>query len=147
MVDPRRVGALLARLREEVAALNTLAGRPDNDLFSAVDALPAAKYRLLVAVEVAVDIADHVIASEELRPAQTMADSFHSLAESGVIGKPLAGALGDAARMRNLLVHQYADVDDSRVIAIVRGSLGDLDTYAVAIARFIQDGRTAEPLS
>lgn len=134
MVDEGRVAALLQRLRDEVAALRRLAARSDADLFGSEDALPAAKYRLVVAVEAAVDTADHVIASEGLRQATSFADSFQSLQESGWLDDELAASLQDAARFRNLLVHQYAVVDDTRVLETIRTRLDDLDGFATTMA-------------
>lgn len=134
MVDAARVSALLGRIREEVDRLRDLAGRPDADLLDSVDALPAAKYRLIVAIEAATDVADHVIASEGLRPATSFADSFRSLREGGWLEADLADALADAARFRNLLVHGYAEVDDRRVIEIARTRLEDLEAFVGEIA-------------
>lgn len=134
MVDAPRISVLLHRIREEVAALRRLAARPDDDLFGDDDALPAAKYRLVVAVEAMTDVADHLIASEGLRPSASFADSFRSLAEGGWIEDRLADALADAARFRNLLVHQYADIDDRRVVEIMRTRLDDIDAYVDTIA-------------
>lgn len=134
MVDEGRVAALLQRLRDEVTALRRLAARSDADLFGSEDALPAAKYRLVVAVEAAVDTADHIIASEGLRQATSFADSFRSMEESGWLDHRLAASLQDAARFRNLLVHQYAVVDDTRVLETIRTRLDDLDDFATMIA-------------
>lgn len=134
MVDAPRVLRLLRRIRDELAALRRLAERSDADLLADEDALPAAKYRLVVAVEAAIDVADHVIASEGLTPANTFAESFESLGAGGWIDAVLADALADAARFRNLLVHQYAEVDDNRVLEIVRTRLDDLDVYVATIA-------------
>lgn len=138
MVDAARVTALLQRIRDELAALGVFAARSDADLLDDDDALPAAKYRLIVMIEAAIDIADHVIASEGLRPSSSLADSFLSLQEAGWLDKDLATWLQDAARFRNLLVHQYADVDDDRVIEILRTRRGDLEGYVVEIARRIE---------
>lgn len=134
MVDVPRVSVLLHRIREEVAALRRIAARPDDDLFRDDDTLPAAKYRLLVAVEAMTDVADHLIASEGLRPSTSFADSFRSLAEGGWIDDRLGDVLADAARFQNLLVHQYADVDDGRVVEIMRTRLEDIDAYVDTIA-------------
>lgn len=134
MVDAARVSALLQRLRDEVAALRRLAARSDADLFGSEDALPAAKYRVVVAIEAAVDTADHVIASEGMRQSTSFADSFRSLHEAGWLDEELAASLQDAARFRNVLVHQYAVVDDTRVLETLRTRLDDLDDFATAIA-------------
>lgn len=134
MVDRARVSALLARIRAEREQLGRLGDRDDARLLGDVDALPAVKYRLIVAIEAATDVADHIIASEGLRQATSFADSFASLAEGGWLAADLAASLADAARFRNLLVHQYADVDDRRVLEILRSRLGDLDRFVQGVA-------------
>lgn len=57
-----------------------------------------------------------MIASEGLRASASFADVFVVLREAEYLSADLAQALQNAARFRNLLVHGYADVDDSRVI-------------------------------
>lgn len=136
MIDTPRLGALLQRIRDEGAALRRLAAR--EDLLDDDTALPAAKYRLVVAVEAMIDVAEHVIASEGLRPATSFADSFQSLTESAWIDAELADALADAARFRNLLVHQYADVDDGRVVEILRTRMDDLDLFVTTVAERLE---------
>lgn len=134
MVDEARVTALLHRLRSELDAIARSVDRPDEALLTDSDALPALKYRLIVAVEACVDVADHVISSETLRPGASFADSFASLGEAGWVPEELADQLADAARFRNLLVHQYADVDDARVVAIARERMADLEAFRAAVA-------------
>jgi uncharacterized protein YutE (UPF0331/DUF86 family) len=135
MVDARRVAVLLDRIRAEVSALRRSGARPTDELFDDPDALPALKYRLVVAIEAATDVADHLIASEGFRLAAGYADSFRSLEEAGVLPSYLAASLADAARFRNLLVHRYADIDDGRVIEIVRNRLTELEAFVDLIAQ------------
>lgn len=138
MVDAPRLSILLERISSEVAHLRGTAARADEDLLGDADALPAAKYRLIVAVEAATDAADHVIAAEGLRPSTSFADSFWSLAEGHWLEEHLASLLADAARFRNLLVHQYAEVDDRRVIEILRTRLTDLDRFVEVLAEHVR---------
>lgn len=49
----------------------------------------------------------------------------------------LAQRLGGAAALRNLLVHDYAEVDVVRLAAIVKGDLGDLRALAAAAAPWV----------
>lgn len=135
MVDVPRVAALLQRIRDELGHLREIAARDDAELFAATDALPATKYRLVVVIEAATDVADHIIASEGLRPSVSFADSFRSLHEAGWLDDGLAAQLEDAARFRNLLVHQYADVDDHRVVEIARTRMDDLDRFVDVVAQ------------
>ena len=130
MVDATRLASLLQRVDAEVRALRRLLAGEDLD----DDALAATKYRVVVAFEASADAARHVIASEGLRVPRTYGDAFAVLADEGLIGPDLAMRLARAAGLRNLLVHQYADVDDERVLRDVRAGLGDLDSLVAGLA-------------
>lgn len=59
---------------------------------------------------------------------------FARLAEHGVVGVALGERLQDLARFRNLLVHQYAVVDDARVVELARTRRSDLTDAIAALA-------------
>ena len=140
MVDVARLTALLDRIEAEVNAIRTSVDRSDAALLASPDALPALKYRLVVAIEAAIDAGSHVIATQRLRYPATFADTFASLAESGWLDGPLSERLSDAARFRNVLVHLYDTVDDDRVLEIARTRLDDLDAYQRSLAGRITGG-------
>lgn len=75
MVDAGRLAALLDRIAEELKELRALADRAPRELVEDPVALPAAKYRLVVAIEAAIDAGEHVIASEGLRASKAMPTS------------------------------------------------------------------------
>jgi uncharacterized protein YutE (UPF0331/DUF86 family) len=135
MVDAARLRSLLDRIGTELRHLRRLAAMSDEALAADPERMPGLKYRLQVAVEAAIDAAEHVIASEGLRAPETFADAFAVLGESGYLDKSLADLLEDAARLRNLLVHGYATVDDARVREILRTRIDDLERFRVAIAQ------------
>jgi uncharacterized protein YutE (UPF0331/DUF86 family) len=85
------------------------------------------EFPLQQVIQVAMDLAAHVMAdSPGLRP-NTLAELFDGLAERSLIDRSLATRLSGMARFRNLLVHRYGDIDPERVWDIVNTSLGDLD--------------------
>jgi uncharacterized protein YutE (UPF0331/DUF86 family)/predicted nucleotidyltransferase len=137
MVDPERVNALLERLGREVSRLRKSAKRSPDDLVRDVDAMDAIKYRLVVAVEICIDLGEHIIASEGLRAPDSFAAVFAILGEGGYLEAGLADSLSDMARFRNLLVHVYQRVDDRRVVEILKTRLGDFDAYREHIARAV----------
>ncbi|MGH2729531.1 MAG: type VII toxin-antitoxin system HepT family RNase toxin [Actinomycetota bacterium] len=77
------------------------------------DPLSAAKCGLIVAIETCIDVGQHIIASERLRAPENFADVFAALGEAGMLGQEIASTLVAMVGFRNLLVHGYADVDDS----------------------------------
>jgi uncharacterized protein YutE (UPF0331/DUF86 family) len=64
------------------------------------------------------------------------------LVDEGLIEPELADRLMAMARFRNVLVHLYADVDEERVLRILRESLTDLDQFVgILRERFRHDLR------
>lgn len=97
---------------------------------------------LITAIEDALAAANHVIASERYRAPSDYADAFRVLREAGVLAPDLAERLESMARLRNLLVHVYADVDDRRVHQFLGRDIQDLDRFADALLRaFPQAGK------
>ena len=135
MVDPERLLARLERMREQTLHLRDQAALGAEALLTDPLQLDAAKYRLVVAVEAAIDAAEHVIASEGLRRPSSYADAFSSLAEAGVLPVPVAETACRMAGMRNLLVHDYAEVDDARVVDVLLLHLDDLDALRRSLAQ------------
>ncbi|WP_342669776.1 HepT-like ribonuclease domain-containing protein [Desulfovirgula thermocuniculi] len=50
----------------------------------------------------------------------------------------LAERLIRMARFRNLLIHQYGDIDDRKVYEIICSSLNDLDLYLTELATLLK---------
>lgn len=125
---------LLDRLGREVADLRRLAGLAPEELLRDVDKLKSVKYSFVIAIEVCIDIAHHLVSRNALRAPASFADAFAVLHEAGVLDERLAADLADMARFRNLLVHGYARVDDGVVVRILRSRLGDVDAFVRAVA-------------
>lgn len=140
MVDPRRIRHLLDRIAEEERHLRRLAKNGREGLLADHDRLHAAKYGWVVAVESAVDVGRHVIASEGLRAPDSFSEVFTILGEAGFLAEDIARAMEKAARFRNLLVHQYAEVDDGQVVDVLATRLNDLDQFRMQLARAVSKG-------
>jgi uncharacterized protein YutE (UPF0331/DUF86 family) len=89
------------------------------------------KYLFITAIEGCVDVAQHIASSERWAPPDSNAAAVRSLGEHGVLDGDLAVSLARAVGFRNVLVHQYAVVDD----AIVVGALERLDEFERFVAQ------------
>lgn len=96
-------------------------------------ALRAVKYGFVVAIEGCVRAAHHVVTSELLGMPQTNAHAVRLLAKAGVVPTSVADPVARAVGFGNLLVHEYAEVDDDIVRANV-AMLPDLGAFAAALA-------------
>ena len=131
MVDPQRLRRLLVMLERYRDLLAE--DRPD----------PYRRRHLVQTVaQICIDAANHVVASEGLRPPTDYGDTFRVLADAGLLDAGLAGRLTNLAGARNLIVHLYAEVDDDRLARAVReGGLDDVDAFAGVLARLaLADG-------
>lgn len=97
----------------------------------------AVERALQVAIGICLDIGRRLIALEGFRYAKDNQDVFHILAEEGVVPTGLLGTLLEMVRFRNLIVHEYAEIDNARVYGILKQRLGDFDAFARAIADYL----------
>jgi uncharacterized protein YutE (UPF0331/DUF86 family) len=134
MVDRARLEQMLSNLRAYAGVLEQLARVPEPDFLASPDKIGNAKYHFVIAIECCIDVANHIIASEDLRFPHDNTDSFVVLVEHGILDEALREPLRVMAKFRNRLVHLYWDVDDRRVGIYLRESLGDFDRFARAIA-------------
>ncbi len=137
MVDARKARHLLALHRKYRRYLEDLASRSDEQLREDFAVMGGVQHCLLLAIETLLDLGSHVISSEGYPPPGSYADVFRVLRDEGVVEKDLAERLMAMARFRNVLVHAYAEVDEDRVLEILRTNLGDLDAFVATLrARF-----------
>src|SRR5713226_2129703 len=91
------------------------------------------------AVQICVDIAAHVISQTELPVPSTMGEGFACLAELGVIPPQVATSLQKAVAFRNILVHNYTNINWDIVANILTSHLTDFVQFAQAIDRLNND--------
>lgn len=134
MADPLRLRALLERLGDEVADLRRLAGYDVDELLADRDKLKSVKYGFVVAIEICIEVGQHIIAGEGYRAPMNYGEVFTVLAEHEHLPADAVPTLIAMAGFRNLLVHGYADIDDRRVIATLHQHLDDFDRFRSAVA-------------
>lgn len=116
----------LARLREKQGiSINTL--REDLDIQDVV------LHNLQLAVQGCVDIGSHIISDEGWGIAGSLNEIFYILQDKGAIKAELADKMVAMVGFRNILVHEYQDVDLDIVHNILRIHLKDIDEYLIAI--------------
>jgi uncharacterized protein YutE (UPF0331/DUF86 family) len=137
VVDEERVTRLLAGIRADVASLRQLAADIDPEAPAPVS-LDAVKYRFVTAIEGCTRVAHHVVAAEGWHPPDSNAAALRELGEHDVLDAVTAESMAKATGFRNVLVHQYADVDDGAVLYNL-ALLGDVDAFVQQVARWLDD--------
>ncbi len=128
---------LLAELAHRGSRVATHARPTVEDLAADEDALDLVAFNLMLAVQAACDLASHVIADEGWRPVSSLAESFHRLAEHGVVEKATAARLARAVGLRNVVAHAYHRLDPDAVQRASTEGLADLDAFAREVAAWL----------
>lgn len=92
---------------------------------------------LQVCVQICLDIGGHLIAEFGFRHPDDNKDIFVVLKEEGIVPDGFLPNLLNMAGFRNIIVHDYARVDNAAVYGILKHRLGDLDRYARLVNDFV----------
>lgn len=138
MVDEVRVSRLLRAARDDLASLRREARSPADRRADPLW-LSGVKYVFITAIEACVDVAQHVCAAEGWGSPSTNAESIRVLGRHGVIDAALAERMSRAVGFRNVLVHDYVEVDDSIVLARLT-DVSDLDDFTRAVGAWLASG-------
>lgn len=122
-------------IQKSLERLEEIRALPREAFLADPDRLDLACYRLVIAIEAAVQIGFHVSAQQLHRTPEEYAECFAILGETGMIPAELSERLQQMARFRNVLVHRYWDVDYSRVYDILQSRLDDLREFVQEIGK------------
>ena len=114
----------LARLRHAWAQSSTLPFEEDYDKQDII------VLNLQRACEQAIDMANHVVNAKKLGWPRTSGESFDLLAGAEVIPSSMAANMKAMVGLRNVVVHQYRDLDLDIITAVIRDHLDDLSDFA-----------------
>ena len=126
MVDQEIFSRRLAALDDYLQKAQRLGEISEIEFKSNPAVYDLAERYLHLATEAAIDLANHWIADRSLRTPESNRDTFAVLEESGEIDPALAERLRGWAGFRNLLVHQYANLDHGVSYQAIQEDLEDL---------------------
>ncbi len=86
-----------------------------------------AERSLQVMVEIVIDIAERIIAIENAGPAATSTEAIAKLETLGIIKS--ADAYSNMIKFRNIIVHQYEEIDPEIVYNIAKNQLGSFRMF------------------
>lgn len=86
-----------------------------------------AERALQVAAEILIDIAERILALEKAGPAATAAEAMESLVRLGVLTS--AQPYINITRFRNLIVHQYEEIDPVVLFDLAKKRLDDFRKF------------------
>ncbi len=138
MVREELITARLKRLHDYLQTLKTIQKydieRFKNDVFVRA----TAERYLHLSIECLLDIGNHNIISDQgFRKPDTYAEIFEILVENKVISKKMFQGLEGMTAFRNVLVHDYLQIDADKVYAILCEKLSHIEKLGVVFGRYL----------
>ncbi|MBI2315700.1 MAG: DUF86 domain-containing protein [Betaproteobacteria bacterium] len=124
-----------ARLRELSRRLRRVAAKQpasEKQLVEDEDLQDILSRNLELAIQSCVNIAAHLCGAHGLMPT-TAGEAFTLLANKGLIERALAARLRRAVGFRNVLVHEYTEVDWKIVQRVIKTNTRDLAAFGKAV--------------
>ena len=138
MVDRYVVQARIAKIREYVALLRQIRSMTDERRFASDPLTYGNGERYLqLAIQSVLDISNHVVADLGLGLPADSKELFVLLAKRKIVYTRLAKKLTSVAGFRNLLVHEYLEIDRHRVYQVLRDDLGDFEKFIKAVSKLL----------
>lgn len=82
-----------------------------------------------LAVQSCIDIAAHIISHENMGVPGSTNEMFYLLEENGYLTRDITEKMVKAVGFRNLIVHEYVNLDLKRVYEISKKDINDLETF------------------
>jgi uncharacterized protein YutE (UPF0331/DUF86 family) len=124
----------LKRLEENLRELETFKGTTSADLEESRRTRWALRYGLMESIQAVIDISCAVVSRRNLGYPDSYADCLRVLRRHDMLPEDLADRLIRAVGMRNVLPHEYLDVDDELLLDAL-GRLSDFRAFAKAVRR------------
>jgi len=84
---------------------------------------------LYLAAQAAIELAEAVIAYKRFRKPATMREAFDILEEEGVVKAKLAEELAKMVGFRNIMAHDYGEIDYDIVYDVLHNRLSDIEEF------------------
>ncbi|HZI98641.1 MAG TPA: HepT-like ribonuclease domain-containing protein [Actinomycetales bacterium] len=131
------VQSRLSQMRQLLADLERVGDATDQQLESDRFLRHVVHHVLVQLVQLAVAINSHVAATINGVAVTDYRASFDAAVEAGVIDAELAAALKPSIGLRNVVVHEYLDVDHAVVAAALPRARRDYDRYLRSVADWL----------
>ncbi|MBO3804206.1 MAG: DUF86 domain-containing protein [Candidatus Brockarchaeota archaeon] len=138
-IDVMRVRRILSEVREAKKVIGAILERTKDEFLTNTEARYAARYAIVEMVEGAALAGSHVLEAKFGIVSESYTEVFSALAKKGVISPSVGESLRRMTGLRNLVVHRYWEVDDSRIYDEAGGSgLGAVEKFIEEVSGYVE---------
>jgi uncharacterized protein YutE (UPF0331/DUF86 family) len=136
-----RIRNIVGEINAEFAKLEKIKKLSKEEFLVSPEKIDSAKYNLIVVMEGAIDICNHIAVKAGGHAPTSYADCFAILEELKVLSPGLSTKLKLMAKFRNLLVHLYWKVDNDRVYDIIKQDISNISEYLKVVDSYLQEDK------
>ena len=140
MIAPVDAAVIDAKLRELSRRLRRVEAKQPaslKQLAADEDLQDILTRNLELAIQTCIDVAFHLCGAHGVVPT-TAAEAFAQLAKHALIERSLAQRLQRAVGFRNVLAHEYTEVDWKIVMRVIRTDTRDLAAFGKAVVKLLE---------
>ena len=141
MFDKEKITKLSSEIFTALEKMKEISVLPKEAFLSDPYKIAATKYFLVISIEAAIDMCNHVISRNKLRVPDDYADTFKVIGEAGAFDREFVARLMRMARFRNRLVHIYWEVDDEVIYGVLREHINDMEQFTQRFTIFLSTER------
>ncbi|HBR10061.1 DUF86 domain-containing protein [Candidatus Bipolaricaulota bacterium] len=132
---------VLAKIDDLDVYLNELKGIAPQSFeeYQEVEKKRACERLLQVSIETVIDICSLFVSGLRLGLPAEEEDLFKKLVDIHIISEEMGEKLREMRGFRNILVHEYAHVDDRLVYEAVKAKLGDFNSFKREALKFLRN--------
>lgn len=138
MLDEKGVIDHISELEEAIKDWGRYQTISLEELHSDRDKRNMVLHALLVGIQAAIDIANHLIVEHGLRRPSTYRECFEILSREGMIPSELGDELSDLAGFRNVLVHIYWKLNLEEVYGVLKNDLDTVKDFKKLVKKLLQ---------
>ena len=138
MIDLKAIDNRIKEIERRRSLLEDYKEIPYEEFVSDFSTYELAIRHLQVAIQACIDIGTHIAAVKNFPEPSQASQVFTVLARNKVISKDLAERLNQAGGTRNIIVHEYLDIDLSIIYNIIQNNLPDLERFVYEIGEYLK---------
>ena len=132
-----KIVAKLDRLDEYLGYLADVQTANEKDFVKDYHLYGLAERYLQLSIEVLLDVGKLLVILARARRPEDNQDVFVSLHEKEILSEELANRLLGIANFRNILVHEYEDIDRSIVFSRLQKNMDDFRSFKSEVATYL----------
>lgn len=137
-MDKKIIDVRLKKLDHAVSRLKRIQQISKDEYVNNQDYQDIAERNFQVAIQTCIDIANYIIAGQNLSVPDEQENVFIVLGKDGVLSEELVKRIKGMVSFRNILVHNYLYTDPNQVYDILQNQLSDFNSFAQAIVNYLE---------